>query len=333
MRPNDAAHPFEQFCRPVLLAQGEFDSFLLAPERERGDLLEKITGTEIYGRISRRVREGTRTLEAEVVALEQQLTTMGLLAPAERETLAAELAGLRAQLATRAAEAAELQQRLGRVDALIAARERLAATERVLHTKQGERADADPLRKQAAELALVETLRELWLHAAQTASALPGALTNHSSSRATVDKTTAKAIFAADGLRGSQARYDDAERKFKDSGPLWDRAAQLDAQVAFAGKELDNAASKVNQTKLAAQNLARELARLEQESKRLDADLTEVDAELAVRTRQGVLAERLEEIEDLLRRHAAALLLPVPQSRLRPRRNKKLTNSTMHWPG
>ncbi len=309
---QDAVHAkagltFEQFCRTVLLAQGEFDSFLLAPERERGDLLEKITGTEIYGRISRRVREGTRTLEAELIALEQQLTIMGLLASAERETLAAELAGLRSELAARAAEAADLQQLLGRMDALSAARERLVAAERVLWTKQGEQAEADPLREQAAELALVETLRALWLHAAQTALALPGALTSNSSSRATHDELTAKAILVADGLRGSQARYDEAERTFKDFGPLWDEAAQLDAEVAFAGKELDTAASKVNRTKLTAQNLARELAGLEQESKRLDAELTEANAELAARARQGVLADRLEEVEDLLRRHAALL--------------------------
>jgi exonuclease SbcC len=39
---------FEQFRRTVLLAQGDFDAFLRADDRERADLLEKITGTEIY---------------------------------------------------------------------------------------------------------------------------------------------------------------------------------------------------------------------------------------------------------------------------------------------
>jgi hypothetical protein len=43
---------FDQFCRTVLLPQGEFDSFLLAKKDERAELLEKLTGSEIYGRIS-----------------------------------------------------------------------------------------------------------------------------------------------------------------------------------------------------------------------------------------------------------------------------------------
>ena len=325
---QDAVHAktgltFEQFCRTVLLAQGEFDSFLLAPERERGDLLEKITGTEIYGRISQLVREGTRGMEAEVAELEQQLTTMGLLPSAERETLAAELTELRAELAAKSVEAAGLQQRLGHVDALFAARERLTAAERVLRTKQGEQADAGPLREQAAELAAVETLRALWLRAAQTTSALPSALTVHSSSQAAHEKATAQAILATDELRGLQERCDEAERTFRDFGPFWDRAAQLDAEVTFADKELDSAASTANQTALAAQGLAQELAELEQKRKRLNEELTEAEAELAARANQGVLADRLEETEELLRRHATVLAAAGPAGKNAAKARKK----------
>ena len=44
---------YEQFCRSVLLAQGEFAAFLRADEKERSALLERITGTQIYGNISK----------------------------------------------------------------------------------------------------------------------------------------------------------------------------------------------------------------------------------------------------------------------------------------
>ncbi|MEE2645568.1 MAG: AAA family ATPase [Myxococcota bacterium] len=39
---------FENFCRSVFLAQGQFDAFLRADEEKRRDLLERMTGTEIY---------------------------------------------------------------------------------------------------------------------------------------------------------------------------------------------------------------------------------------------------------------------------------------------
>ncbi|MFA7536955.1 MAG: AAA family ATPase [Desulfuromonadales bacterium] len=44
---------FEQFRRSALLAQGDFAAFLKARASERSELLERITGTEIYGQLSR----------------------------------------------------------------------------------------------------------------------------------------------------------------------------------------------------------------------------------------------------------------------------------------
>ncbi|MBF0629254.1 MAG: AAA family ATPase [Magnetococcales bacterium] len=67
---------FDRFTRAMLLAQGRFAAFLHADGAERSALLEQITGTEIYSRISRRVHERRgserRTyeiLEAEVAGI------------------------------------------------------------------------------------------------------------------------------------------------------------------------------------------------------------------------------------------------------------------------
>ena len=43
---------FDQFTRAVLLAQGDFANFLKAKSSEKAELLEKLTGTEIYSKIS-----------------------------------------------------------------------------------------------------------------------------------------------------------------------------------------------------------------------------------------------------------------------------------------
>ncbi len=48
---------FDQFTRSILLAQGDFDTFLKARPDERAPILEQITGTEMYSRISRKVHE------------------------------------------------------------------------------------------------------------------------------------------------------------------------------------------------------------------------------------------------------------------------------------
>lgn len=46
---------YDQFTRTVILAQNSFANFLKAPRSEKAMLLEKLTGTEIYGEISRHI--------------------------------------------------------------------------------------------------------------------------------------------------------------------------------------------------------------------------------------------------------------------------------------
>lgn len=46
---------FEQFCRTTMLAQGEFTKFLRANDDEKSDILEKLTGLDIYSEISKKI--------------------------------------------------------------------------------------------------------------------------------------------------------------------------------------------------------------------------------------------------------------------------------------
>jgi len=71
---------FEQFRRTALLAQGDFDAFLRADARERAELLEKITGVEIYAKISQRVFEEAREAQGRVNWLENKRAEVGVLA-------------------------------------------------------------------------------------------------------------------------------------------------------------------------------------------------------------------------------------------------------------
>ena len=51
---------YEQFIRSMVLAQGAFDRFLKASSGERSKLLEQITGTDIYRRLSQRAHTKSR---------------------------------------------------------------------------------------------------------------------------------------------------------------------------------------------------------------------------------------------------------------------------------
>ena len=57
---------YDQFIKAVLLAQGEFAQFLKARKDERGELLEKITGTGIYRRLGIRAFEKNKEANREI---------------------------------------------------------------------------------------------------------------------------------------------------------------------------------------------------------------------------------------------------------------------------
>ncbi len=70
---------FGRFIQSMMLAQGGFDAFLKADEKERSALLEKITGTQIYADISMAIFEKHRGFSQEIQTQEKVLESMDLL--------------------------------------------------------------------------------------------------------------------------------------------------------------------------------------------------------------------------------------------------------------
>lgn len=76
---------FGRFTKSMMLAQGGFAAFLEANANDRAELLEELTGTEIYGEISRRVYDRMRQEQENLKLLEARASGVQLL-PEERIT-------------------------------------------------------------------------------------------------------------------------------------------------------------------------------------------------------------------------------------------------------
>ena len=74
---------YEQFLRSVILAQGEFAAFLKADSGNRAALLERITGTEIYTRISVAAHERHREEKQRIQRAEDAVRAIELLSAEE----------------------------------------------------------------------------------------------------------------------------------------------------------------------------------------------------------------------------------------------------------
>lgn len=103
---------YDRFCRSVLLSQGDFAAFLMASEKERSDLLERITGTEIYSRISMAAFQRHK-LEAEKLAdLKKERAALQILNDEELAHLQNELEQSREEAKARKIEMEEARRQL-----------------------------------------------------------------------------------------------------------------------------------------------------------------------------------------------------------------------------
>lgn len=81
---------FHRFTRSMLLAQGSFDAFLKASPSERAPILEQITGTEIYSKISMGVFERAKQEAKRLEELQNEFAAIHLLSEADEASHAQE---------------------------------------------------------------------------------------------------------------------------------------------------------------------------------------------------------------------------------------------------
>lgn len=88
---------FGRFTKSMLLSQGDFAAFLNANDAERAELLEELTGTEIYGQLSKRVHEQFTEAKQTLRELSAKADGFQLLSPEQLAALATEQTQLEQQ--------------------------------------------------------------------------------------------------------------------------------------------------------------------------------------------------------------------------------------------
>lgn len=91
---------FSRFTKSMLLAQGGFAAFLNASPKDRAELLEELTGTEIYCEIAKHVFERNKQAQAELDLLIKKADVLEVLSEAEVDELNEQVALLAAEKQT-----------------------------------------------------------------------------------------------------------------------------------------------------------------------------------------------------------------------------------------
>lgn len=91
---------FERFTKSMLLSQGQFAAFLNANANQRAELLEELTGTDIYGKISISVFEQAKQIKQELAIIDAKLESTQLLSEDELAQLLAQQTTLELDIKT-----------------------------------------------------------------------------------------------------------------------------------------------------------------------------------------------------------------------------------------
>ncbi|GAB4246487.1 AAA family ATPase [Deferrisoma sp.] len=269
---------FDQFRRSVLLAQGDFAAFLRAKPDERAALLERVTGTELYGLVSQAAHERAREERARLETLRARLGEIRVLADDER----AAREEARAEAERRVAAARVAVEEARRAVEWHGARARLAAAvaeaQEELARAEVARAKAEPLRRELAEAEEAWTLAPLVAERDRSAAEEREAAEAVKAEEERRAELEARAAGAAAADEAAARTLADAEAEEERLRPEIDRAVELDTRLGAARERLAGARAAAERAEARHAAAAEDRARLEEEKKRTAEALGAVDA-------------------------------------------------------
>ena len=228
----------EAFATSMLLRQGRADRLLLAPPKERAELLKAVVGLQRYADLSDRASDRRRLVDARHKAAEAQLNACPAVSDEHVDAAAAALAVAAADAAAADAAVDRLQPVLGQARAWAALSDRLAkatADRRALDALLARRAEMLAGRDRLVELSSVlphlRAVEENAIRLERSVQAIADLMTGRANAAADVERTKTAAQQAAAAVEQVVHRSADHSHRERE---LADRLAELDRLLAAA---------------------------------------------------------------------------------------------------
>lgn len=237
---------FDQFTRAVLLAQGDFATFLKAKQQEKAELLEKLTGTEIYSNISMRIYEKTGEAKTALELLEQRMADVKLLTDEVLDSLKQEKETLCKQSEPLKQQTIRIEKNLNWMKQEELLKQEIHQAEHDLRTIQSKIQEATPRYEYMAMLDLSQEIRDRYMDLnskRKQQTVLNAGLKAKTEEKRHMEEAL---INAETALKSFKSDVDELENKYTALKPAMAKAKELDMQiqtatekVAETGKELE----------------------------------------------------------------------------------------------
>ena len=264
---------FDQFRRSVLLAQGDFAAFLKANSSERSSLLERITGTDLYTRLSKSAYERATLESTRLKELEQRLQGVIPLADEARANLEQQKQALDKAQAAFNGELQQLQQQLDWYTQATALQADETRADDALKQALTDWELAAPRRELLRQVEQVQPLRGLFEAVQQATKELAEARQKQTRMTAEVETSTRTKQQAVEKLNASNQQLETAEQAGQQAQPNLTQCHRLDTRIETQTATLEAAQQAHNQAQGRHNEATAELTRhrqtLEQQQQQL----------------------------------------------------------------
>lgn len=233
---------YNQFSRTVMLAQGSFSNFIKARREDKAALLEKLTGTEIYAEISRKIHQQTQFAQQAHADLTNEVKGMlhNRLENEELEAMRESATRLNTSLDFLRTEA----ERIGRQ---LEWHEAFALRKAAVRRRENEEAEAHKryasLRGEEERLERYDSvlcIQPVYQEISQRAADIEASRKQEHSVQKEIDASRANLRTLESELTTARERIDEMERRFQLRSADINRGHALSGEISQAKTQLGN---------------------------------------------------------------------------------------------
>lgn len=222
---------FDQFTRAVLLAQGDFATFLKARQNEKAELLEKLTGTEIYSKISALIFQKTNEAKTSLDIINQRKADIKLLTDEEFESAVKEKESLQEETEPIKEQLSVIEKKLNWIKDNDQLKKESILAKTNLTTVQSKIEDAAKRYEYISMLDSSQEIRDSYIELINKQKQQISLSANLQLKETELKTAQEKAKIADENLKVLKVQVEELDQKYLAIRPDIDRAKELDIQI------------------------------------------------------------------------------------------------------
>lgn len=257
---------FEQFTRAVLLAQGDFATFLKAKQNEKAELLEKLTGTEIYSKISANIYKKTKDAENSLELIKRRINDIKLLTDDEVEVLNTQKQTFEQELEPIKDTYTQIEKNLNWIKEESQYNSDIEQTQTNLHATQSAIKEAAPRHEYLEKVEHSQEIRDSYISFLNKQNQIKTTNENLMRYESELKSTSAQMVVINKNLAEAKKLSEENENEYLSVKPEIIKAGELDIKITAgkenketAGKELSNQLKQREQIHLNISNFKKKL--------------------------------------------------------------------------